>query len=174
MAEVPVLDTARLRLRCHRAGDLDAAAAMWADTAVTRFTGGRVFSREETWARLLRYAGHWAWFGYGFWAVEDREDGTYLGELGFADFCRAIEPPIVVPEIGWSFAAAAHGRGLASEGVRAALAWGDGHGFAKTACIIDPENIASVRVARRCGFSVVGSVRYKGSITLKFERVSAG
>ena len=172
MADIPVLDSARLRLRGHRAGDLNAAAAMWADPAVTRFTGGRAFSREETWARLLRYAGHWAWFGYGFWAVEDRDDGTYLGELGFADFRRAIEPPIDVPEIGWSFAAAAHGRGLASEGVRAALAWGDAHGFATTACIIDPENAASVRVARRCGFSELGAVRYKGSITLKFERVA--
>ncbi|MGI4876284.1 MAG: GNAT family N-acetyltransferase, partial [Janthinobacterium lividum] len=138
MAEIPVIDTARLRLRGHRASDLDAAAAMWADPVVTRFTGGRAFTREETWARLLRYAGHWAWFGHGFWAVEDRDDGTYLGELGFADFQRAIEPPIDAPEIGWSFIAAAHGRGLASEGIRAALAWGDGHGFEKTACIIDP------------------------------------
>nr|WP_295659079.1 GNAT family N-acetyltransferase [Polymorphobacter sp.] len=170
MAEIPVVDTARLRLRGHRASDLDAAAAMWADPVVTRFTGGRAFTREETWARLLRYAGHWAWFGHGFWAVEDRDDGVYLGELGFADFHRAIEPPIDAPEIGWSLIAAAHGRGLASEGVRAALAWGDGHGFARTACIIDPANVPSIRVARRCGFSEAGAVRYKGSITMKYER----
>jgi len=173
VAEVPVIETARLRLRAHRPADFDAAAAMWADPVVTRFTGGRAFSREETWARMLRYAGHWAWFGHGFWAVEDRDDGIYLGELGFADFRRDIVPAIDVPEIGWSFAAAAHGRGLASEGVRAALVWADATlDAAKTACIIDPDNLASIRVARRCGFSDVGAVRYKGSIAMKFERVS--
>lgn len=171
MAEVPVIATARLRLRAHRPDDLDAAAAMWADPQVTRFTGGRAFSREETWARLLRYAGHWHWFGYGFWAVEDRDDGIYVGELGFADFRRAIEPAFDVPEVGWSFAASAHGRGFASEGLRAALAWGDAHLDAtKTVCIIDPENAASVRVARRCGFVDAGAVTYKGSETLKFDR----
>ncbi|UAJ09978.1 GNAT family N-acetyltransferase [Glacieibacterium megasporae] len=172
MVEVPVIETARLRLRGHRASDLDAAAAKWADPVVTRFTGGRPFTREESWARLLRYTGHWDWFGYGFWAVEDRDDGNYLGELGFANFERAIAPPIEVPEMGWSFIAAAHGRGLASEGIRAALAWGDAHGFAKTACIIDRENVASIRVARRCGFVEAGAVRYKGSITMKYERAA--
>jgi len=172
VAEVPVIETARLRLRAHRPADFDAAAAMWADPVVTRFTGGRAFSREETWARMLRYAGHWAWFGHGFWAVEDRDDGIYLGELGFADFRRDIVPAIDVPEIGWSFAAAAHGRGLASEGVRAALVWADATlDAAKTACIIDQDNVASIRVARRCGFSDAGAVRYKGSIAMKFERV---
>ncbi len=171
MAEIPVIETARLRLRGSRASDLDAAAAKWADPAVTRFTGGRAFTREESWARLLRYAGHWQWFGYGFWAVETRDDGAYVGELGFAEFQRDIVPAIGVPEMGWSFVAAAHGRGYASEGIRAALAWADANlAAAKTACIIDPDNIASIRVAKRCGFAEIGAVRYKGSITLKFER----
>lgn len=140
---------------------------------MTRFTGGRPFTREESWARMLRYAGHWAWFGFGFWAVEDREDGRYVGELGFAHFERAIEPPITVPEAGWSFVVAAHGRGFASEGVRAALAWGDAHlGAAKTVCLIDPGNVASIRVARRCGFVETPTARYKGAITLTFERIT--
>ncbi len=170
-----MIETARLRLRAHRPADLDAAAAKWADPVVTRFTGGRPFTREESWARLLRYAGHWAWFGHGFWAVEDRDDGGYIGELGFADFRRDIAPAIEVPEMGWSLVAAAHGRGFASEGVRAALAWADANlDAAKTACIIDPDNRASIRVARRCGFTDVGAVRYKGSITLKFERARGG
>lgn len=175
MADVPVIETARLRLRGHRAADLDAAAAKWADPVVTRFTGGRAFTREESWARLLRYAGHWEWLGYGFWAVEDRDDGVYLGELGFAEFQRDITPAIDVPEMGWSFVATVHGRGYASEGIRAALAWADTNlDVPRTACIIDPDNLASIRVARRCGFADVGAVRYKGSITAKFERSRGG
>ena len=172
MGDVPTVDSPRLRLRPHRPDDLDAATAMWADSRVTRFTGNRAFSREETWARLLRYTGHWDWFGHGFWAVEERDTGAYVGQLGFADFRRDTAPPLdSVPEIGWSFIVAAHGRGFASEGVRAALVWGDAHlGAAKTMCLIDPGNIASIRVARRCGFGEIAPVQYKGSRSLRFER----
>lgn len=175
MVDVPVIETARLRLRGHRRGDLDAATAKWADPVVTRFTGGRPFTREESWARLLRYTGHWDWFGYGYWAVDDRDTGHYIGELGFARFERAIDPPIDAPEAGWSFVAAVHGRGLASEGIRAALAWADRHlGATKTSCIIDPANLASIRVARRCGYADIGMAQYKGSPTLLFERLRPG
>ncbi len=172
MLDVPVVETARLRLRPHVPADLDAATAMWADPAVVRFTGGRSFTREESWARLLRYTGNWAWFGYGFWAVEEVATQAYVGQLGIAEFGRATEPPLpALPEVGWSFVAAVHGRGFASEGVRAALAWADVNlAAARTMCLIDPANIASIRVARRCGFAEVAAVVYKGSRSLRFER----
>lgn len=172
VAAIPVVETARLRLRPHVPADLDAATAMWADRTVTRFTGGRAFSREETWARLLRYTGNWDWFGYGFWAVEEIDSGAYVGQLGMAEFCRDTRPPLSpVPEVGWSFVTAAHGRGFASEGVRAALYWADANVAAdRTTCLIDPANAASIRVARRCGFSEVPSVIYKGTRSLRFER----
>jgi len=169
---IPVVTTARLRLRPHTPADIDAATAMWADPAVTRFTGNRAFSREESWARLLRFTGNWAWFGYGFWAVEEVETGAYIGQLGMAEFTRATVPTLaLVPEVGWSFVAAAHGRGFASEGVRAALAWADANVAAdRTMCLIDPGNAVSIRVARRCGFGEISSVVYKGSRSLRFER----
>ena len=101
---------------------------MWADPVVTRHIGGRPFTREEVWARLLRYRGHWAHLGYGFWLIEDKASGEFLGETGFAEFQRAILPPIEgTPEIGWVLATRAHGLGYATEAVRAAVAWGDKH-----------------------------------------------
>lgn len=170
---IPVIETSRLRLRGHRPGDLDATAAMWADPRVTRFIGGCVFSREESWARLLRYTGHWAWFGHGFWAIEHRDERTFLGALGFADFKRGIPAFGSFPEIGWSLTVDAQGHGYASESVRAASAWGDANlGVAKTVCLIDPGNTASIRVAQRCGFSVTGTVEYKDAPSLSFERLT--
>lgn len=145
---------------------------MWADPRVTRYTGGRAFTREETWARLLRYAGHWAWFGHGFWAIEDADTGGFVGELGFADFQRGLVPALDgIPELGWALIGAVHGRGFASEAVRAALAWGDvALPGPRTACIIDPDNTASIRVAVRCGYRERLRTRYKGGPTLLFER----
>lgn len=62
---MPTLRTERLVLRGHRREDLGDCAAMWADPEVTRYLGGRPFSEEEVWGRLLRYVGHWAIMGFG-------------------------------------------------------------------------------------------------------------
>lgn len=170
--DVPVLTTERLTLRRHRAADLADCAAMWADPEVVRHISGRPFSIEESWGRLLRYVGHWALVGYGYWVVEDRPSGRFLGEVGFADFRREIEPALDgVPELGWVLARHAHGRGYATEAVRAALAWGDATLAApRTACIIAPEHRASIRVAEKCGFRLLQATSYKGEPTLMFVR----
>src|SRR5262252_3783228 len=122
---IPEIVTDRLRLRAHRMEDFPASAAMWADRGVTRFIGGRPFSKEEAWARFLRYAGHWSHMGFGYWAVEERSAGGFVGEVGFADFKREIEPSIRdIPELGWVLTPRVHGRGYATEAVLAALEWG--------------------------------------------------
>src|SRR5262249_53336985 len=166
-SEAPVVETARLRLRPHRPEDLRDCAAMWADPVVTRHIGGRPLTVEEVWARLLRYVGHWAWMGFGHWAVEDKVTGAFVGEIGFADFRRDVEPSFGgAPELGWALVRQAHGRGLATEGVRAALAWGDARfGSARTVCMIDPENVASIRVAEKCGYRAYARGAYKGQPT---------
>jgi len=169
---VPAIETARLRLRGHRIDDHEACAALWGDPVVTRFIGGHPSSREDVWARMLRYAGLWALLGFGYWAVEDKADGAFVGDIGFADFRREIEPSMQgTPEIGWVLSPRVHGRGYATEAVAAALAWGDAHfGSSPTACIIDPENLASLSVARKCGFEPIARTTYKGSPTLMFQR----
>jgi RimJ/RimL family protein N-acetyltransferase len=167
----PALDTERLTLRAHTPADYDECAAMWADARVTEYIGGRPSTGEEVWTRLLRYAGMWALLGFGYWVVRERETGRFVGEVGFADFRREISPPLDAPEAGWVLAPWAHGRGFATEAVRAALAWGDAHLAApRTVCMIAPENAASIRVAQKLGFREFGRTSFKGDDTLLFER----
>jgi Acetyltransferases, including N-acetylases of ribosomal proteins len=173
----PPLETERLRLRGHRVEDLDASLALWTDPAVTRFIGsGKAFTREEVWARLVRYVGHWTLMGYGYWAVEEKETGAFVGEVGFADFQRVIEPSLDgMPEMGWVLAPQIHGKGYATEAVRAALAWGDTHfGATPTVCLIDPENQPSLRVAEKCGFVTRERATYKDKTVLLFRRPAGG
>jgi RimJ/RimL family protein N-acetyltransferase len=172
--EVPILETERFRLRGHAIDDFEQCAAMWADPVVTRYVGGKPFTAEETWAKLLRYAGHWFLLGYGYWVIEDKNTGEFFGEVGFADYKRELQPPLNgVPEIGWVLASRAHGRGYATEAVGAAVLWGDAHfKSAPTACIIAPENGASIRVASKCGYTEAHSATYKGRPTLVFIRQS--
>jgi RimJ/RimL family protein N-acetyltransferase len=167
-----VIDTPRLRLRGHRLDDFAACSAMWADPAVTRYIGGRPFSTEESWTRFLRYAGCWAMMGFGFWALEEKSTGLFLGELGFADFKRDMQPSFGdVPEAGWVLTTAAHGKGYATEALRAATAWGDESPQApRTVCMIHPDNAPSIRVAEKCGYREERRSEYRGNPVIVFVR----
>ena len=171
-AAVPILETERLKLRGHRLDDFNHCAAMWADPKVTRYIGGKPLSEEESWTRFLRYVGHWSLLGFGVWVAEEKATGDFVGEIGFADYKRDLEPSLEgTPEIGWVLASQAHGRGYATEAVRAAVAWGDAHFQSTgTACIIAPENLASVRVAVKCGYREFTLATYKGRPTVMFVR----
>jgi RimJ/RimL family protein N-acetyltransferase len=171
MNMVPVIETKRLRLRGHTLGDFEALAAMWADPAVVRFISGKPSTREESWARLLRYPGHWALLGYGFWAIEEKGSGAFVGEGGFADFKRDIEPPISAPEQGWALAPAMHGKGYAHEAVSAMLAWGEAHFRRRDfVCIISPENTPSLRLAEKLGYREFARTAYKGDASVMLRR----
>jgi RimJ/RimL family protein N-acetyltransferase len=168
---VPVVESARLRLRGPRPQDLAASLAMWSDPNVVRYTTGQAQAREDVWMRLLRYGGLWSLLGYGYWVVEEKSTGAYVGEVGFADFKRNIEPALDgIPEIGWVLASQSQGKGYATEAVKAAMAWSDESRLAaRTCCIIHPENIASIRVAEKCGYREWQRTRYKDHEVILFE-----
>lgn len=160
MSETPVILTERFALWRPQAGDLASLHAMMSDPETVRFVGGKVPSEAEDHARLLRNAGSWALYGYGIFMVrrkgEDRIAGTcgvfrshrgFGEEVGFDD----------VPEAGWIVHRDLWGRGVATEVMRAALAWFDAtHGRQRVVCMIEHGNEASVRVAERLGFAPFG------------------
>lgn len=174
--DIPILETERLRLRGHRVEDFPGSARMWADPIVTGYIRRTPFTPEETWSRLLRYIGHWTLMGFGYWAIEEKGKGTFSGEVGFADYRRDISPSLAgVPEIGWALAPHAHGKGFATEAVRAVIEWGDAKfGQRKTACIIAPENTASIRVAVNCGYRELQRTTYHGEPTVMYVREPGG
>jgi RimJ/RimL family protein N-acetyltransferase len=172
MNSIPSIDTQRLTLRRHRLEDFDECAAMWGDPEVTRYIGGRPFSQEDVWSKLLRYAGLWSLMGFGFWVIRERTSGRFIGEVGFADFKRDIQPSLEgAPEIGWALAPWAWGKGFATEAVRASVEWGITHLVSKrTVCLIGPENLASIRVAEKCGYKEFKRTTYRGQPIIVFER----
>ena len=169
--EIPTLESERLRLRSHRLGDFVNSAAMWADPEVTRYIGGKPLTEEESWSRFLRYVGHWSLLGFGYWVVEEKATGNFIGEVGFAEYKRGLPALEGLPEVGWAFVSQARGKGYATEAVRAAVAWGDTRfPSAQTACIINPENLASIRVAEKCGYRQSQLTTYKSHPTIIFVR----
>jgi RimJ/RimL family protein N-acetyltransferase len=153
------LETDRLRLRPFRESDLDAYADMCGDPEVMRYLGnGQPMTRAESWRSLALMLGHWLLRGYGLWAVEERTSGELVGRIG----CWNPEgwPGL---EVGWTLRRHFWGRGFATEGARAALAYaftqlGAGHVLS----LIRPANAASVRVAERLGERLEGRGEVNG------------
>jgi RimJ/RimL family protein N-acetyltransferase len=174
MSVTPILETERLLLRGHRPEDFQAMIAMWSHPEILQFIGDSTWSTEQIWSRLLRYPGHWQLMGYGYWAVEEKSTGKFIGELGFAEVQRKLEPSIVgFPELGWALTPEAHGKGYATEALKAAIKWGDKNLVEKrTVCIISPENIKSLRVAEKCGYHEVLRTTYALKPTVLFERIT--
>jgi RimJ/RimL family protein N-acetyltransferase len=172
MVEIPTLITPRLKLRPHRIEDFDAYAAMWQEPAVVRFIGGAARSREVAWASFLRQGGSWQHLGFGFFAVEDRETGAFIGEAGFHDLKRNIVPSIEgTMEAGWVLSSAMHGKGLAEEAMRAALGWAGEHGVGeRLTCMIEKDHTASLHVAGKLGFERFARAEYAGKEMILLER----
>jgi RimJ/RimL family protein N-acetyltransferase len=171
----PLLETERLLLRAQRADDFARHAAMLADPRVYRYVGNQAASAEEAWRKLIGCAGLWGLLGYGYWSVERKADGAYVGQVGFADFKRDMEPSIEgIPEMGWLLASDAHGQGYASEAVAAGLAWIDeALGRPEVVAIIDRDNGGSIRVAEKAGFTGREEATYKGEPILLLRRPAA-
>ncbi|MEO1469213.1 MAG: GNAT family N-acetyltransferase [Pseudomonadota bacterium] len=169
------IQTRRLCLRAHEVADFPDLRAMWADPAIVRHIDGAQ-TDAQSWSRLLRYRGHWALLGFGYWAVVERGTGRYLGEVGFADYRREIYPPFdSMPEAGWVMASHAHGRGLAREAMDAALDWIDTNNAAtRTVAMIAPENAASLRLAAALGYAHTRTSTYRGNDALIVERPRHG
>lgn len=188
--QVPRIETDRLLLRGPHPTDFPDSAALWSDPMVARYTSRKPLSEEEVWGRLLRYVGHWAWMGFGYWVVEEKETGRFAGEVGFSDWKREIKPSLQgLPELGWVLAPRVHGQGYATEAANAAIQWAHSHLRERTSslgdgslessiakglrsahmtCIIHPENVRSVRVAEKCGFKELVRTTYLGEPTIVF------
>lgn len=168
----PEIATPRLKLRPHAMEDFEALADLWSRPEVVRWITGKPSTRAESWARLLRYRGHWSLLGFGYFAVFERQRGRFVGDIGLADFQRQITPSLDgTAEAGWVLHPNAWGKGYATEALDAIFAWyGQQTAPRPLSRIIAPQNDASLRLAGKLGFSDPVETTYLEEPTLLFRR----
>jgi RimJ/RimL family protein N-acetyltransferase len=144
--------TERLLLRRWRPDDLAPFAAMNADPRVTEFLPTPL-SREESDAWVARAEAHFERHGFGLWAAEIFGVAPFAGFIGLSTprFDAPFQPCV---EIGWRLAPAHWGRGFATEGARAVLAFGfDVLRLAEIVSFTVPANARSRRVMEKIGMT---------------------
>jgi RimJ/RimL family protein N-acetyltransferase len=159
---LPTFTTARLTLRSRTLADLEACLAMDRDPLVTKFIRGPwtdpIAHRAFVEARIR----HAYPVGMGYWSI--------LAPTGFVGWILLTPLDLHGPEIeiGWRLIRAAWGRGFATEAARPVL----NHalytlGLRRIIADIDPDNTASIGVARNLGLAPAGAARAGGRTMIR-------
>ena len=167
MAGRTILETERLLLREFDEGDAEAFYRLGSDPTVTRYTGDGGLKDVEHAREVLRsrpiadYQKH----GFGRWACVLKVSGVVIGFAGlkYLDDLGDVD-------IGYRLLPAYWGKGLATEACRPILEYGFAHcGLEHIIGLVDPENVASVRVLEKLGLTLVGLVDYRGNKAAKYR-----
>jgi RimJ/RimL family protein N-acetyltransferase len=150
----PTLSTERLTLRMLHASDFEEYWEVHRDPEVTRYTTRTQLTRMEAWRHLATIVGHWHLRGFGMWGVFENETNRFCGRVGFHE-------PDGWPdfELGWTFGRAFWGKGYASEAAARCVRYAfEELGRDHLISLIDPANVASIKVAERIGETLQGEV----------------
>lgn len=155
-----IAETERLILREFDIADGEAMDHVFGDAEVMYYGDG---VKAPQWVRqwLRGWLEYYPSWGFGLWAVVERSGGEVIGYCGlsrFPDRCEEHET-----EIGYRLARRHWGRGFATEAVHAVRAYG----FRKLRlprliAMIDPANLASIRVAEKIGMLYETDVMFEG------------
>jgi RimJ/RimL family protein N-acetyltransferase len=159
----PVIETARLILRPWRSDDIAANTAMLSDPDTARFItpdGKAITTEIAGWRNAAVISGHWALYGFGMFAVEEKSSRRYIGRVG------PWSPPAWPGfEVGWGIDRECRGKGYAVEAARASIDWVfSTFEIDEIIHCIESSNARSQAVARRLGARRDGDVDLSGKI----------
>jgi len=124
-------------------------AEMNADPEVREFLGD-LLTREQSTASAARFQAQLDERGFGFWAVEVRGTGEFIGFTGLDQVDEGM--PFTGIEIGWRLARSAWGHGYATEAALAGLAFGfQVLALPEILAVTTAGNLRSQAVMRRIG-----------------------
>ena len=153
-----ILETDRLLLRRLVPGDLDALYALYSDPEMRQYfppegaSPDGTLTYEETRGELEWFLnGHPRHPELGLWATILKENGMFIGRCGLLPWTIDGQNE---GEIAYMIDKAYWGRGLGTEAARGIRDYAfEKLGLNRLVCFIDPENIASAKVAMQTGMA---------------------
>lgn len=148
-----ILETPRLQLRHLNINDLEELYALYRDPEIRRYFPEGVLSYEDTREELEWFLnGHPEYPELGLWATVQKGSGTFIGRCGLLpweiDGKLEIEIAYLLDKHFWH-------QGLATEAANGILSYAfERLNLTRLICLMDPENIASQKVAERIGMKL--------------------
>ena len=141
-----IAETVRCYIREMTAEDMDALYEILTDEETSKYLSAKAGSKEEELEKLVSYVSQvYSFFGYGYWGVFLKETGELIGRAGF----KEGEFP---PEAGYVIKRSHWGQGYATEVLSELVHYAEEElGTSEVYANIDERNIASLRVAEKCG-----------------------
>ena len=148
--ESTLIETPRLRLRPFSMHDVPALAAILGDPAVMKHSLGGVRDERATLEFIVWCRKSYSTHGVGPWALVDKNDASLIGFCGVGpENVNGVEEM----NLGYRLATRFWNRGLATEASKAVLAHAfQGQGVESVVVIIEPDHVASLKVAEKAGF----------------------
>ncbi|NOQ73615.1 MAG: GNAT family N-acetyltransferase [Crocinitomix sp.] len=162
------IETERLILRPFTLDDVALSYEMNLDARVSEFTGdGGVASLKEIERRITEdVLGDYAKYGYGRWAIELKEGSEFIGFAGlkFLDDINEVD-------LGYRLMFDYWGKGLATEAAMACLDYGfNTLHLNRIIAMLLPDNIGSIRVLEKVGFSYEKELMEDGLLIKQYYR----
>lgn len=145
-----MIETERLILRNWQASDAEPYFRINQDPRVIEFLPSSM-TMEQVQSFIVHMQQQWEAYHYTLWAVEEKSSGQLIGFIGLSSLdLSPLFPPCV--EIGWRLDADFWGKGYATEGAKAALAYGfEQCELDEITAITVPANVRSIRVMEKIG-----------------------
>ena len=150
MSPAGEVHTKRLLLRQWKATDFPVFAQLNRDEEVMRFFPS-ILSEADSNTLAQRCADLIAQRGWGVWAVEEKASGSFIGYIGLHIPAAAL-PVGPCVELAWRLARNRWGKGLATEGAKAALAFAfNALSLKEVVSFTSVHNVRSEAVMKRLG-----------------------
>ncbi len=159
MISIPTLHTPNLTLRPFVPQDAKALHEIEQGEDVLRYFPNPAPPPLEQVERFIAsQKPHWEQHGCGNWAVVLTASGEFTGWAGLQYL-----PGTGEIEVGYLFDRSHWGQGYATQAARASLQFGfERLGMRQIIALVHPDNLASLRVAAKCGLAAVECKTYWG------------
>jgi RimJ/RimL family protein N-acetyltransferase len=131
------------------------------DENTVRYLGTKPMNRAEAWRSMAMAIGHWKIRGYGFFSLEHKVTGEWIGRVG-----PWYPEGWLGQEVGWTISPDHLRKGYAFEAARASLAYVHSTlGWRKVIHVIMEGNEASIALARKLGSTLIRSQKGLPGVT---------
>lgn len=167
-----IATTNRLLIRELVKEDLDSLYELYEDAEAQRFLTPLSSDRKKEEEILCAYIDRiYSLYGYGMWAVCEKDSGKLIGKAGFQPGTAESR----IPEYGCLILAEKRKQGISLEAGEKILQFADEKlGFPITCAMADIENEASIRMLQHLGFHETGNENKKETNRKYFIRMRKG